>query len=217
MSDVFSPFRVATLRRTLRICLFVGKWLLRLLPQTVEPFLRSNFGRRYVLQPFGAWFLFLICASLNPRPAATSSLFLVSLFALITYHCVRVFQRNRLSAAEPHSSSTGDSWKIWQNHGFSKSTVQCYLEPALCGMVGLLVLLPDPFLGWWLMLSAVALFIKEQYTLFKLNRRVMDALDAKLAAQALNNSLRQPQSGPGPRAQKSHRAHFPNSGHRPHP
>ena len=217
MSDVFSPFRVATLRRTFRICLFVGKWLLRLLPQTVEPFLRSNFGRRYVLQPFGAWFLFLICASLNPRPAATSSLFLVSLFALISYHCVHVFQRNRLSAAEPHSSSTGDSWKLWQKHGFSKSTVQCYLEPALCGMVGLLVLLPDPFLGWWLMASASALFIKEHHTRFKLNRRVTDALDAKLAAQTLNNALRQPQSGPGPRAQKSHRAHFPRSGQHPRP
>jgi hypothetical protein len=84
-------------------------------------------------------------------------------------------------------------------------------------MVGLLVSLPDPFLGCWLLASAVALFIKEQQTRFKLNRRIMDALDAKLAAQALNNSLKQHQSGPGPRAQKSHRAHFPRGGQPPRP
>jgi hypothetical protein len=167
--------------------------------------------------PLGACGLFLVCAAFNPHPAFSTVLFLLSLLGCIFFHYVQVIQRKRLSVAEPHSSSAGDSWNIWQTQGLTKTTVKRYVEPALCMAVGLLVSLPDRFLGCWLVASAVALFVKEQQSRFKIGRRIMDSIDAKHEAQALNNSLKQQQPAPGQGAQKSHRAHFPRSGQHPHP
>ena len=217
MSDIFYPFRLSTLRRTARISLFLGKWLMRLLSASVEAFLHSNFGRRYVRMLLGAFFVCLICSALDPFPGLLIRLFLLGFLAQIICHLFHVFHRRRLSAAEPHSSSTGDSWKIWQHFGFSQTTVQRYLEPALCWVVGWIVSVPDPFLGFWLMASAVSLLIKEQISRVKITRRIIDAHDAKIAAQSLNNGLRQYQQGTAQGVQKSHRAHFARSGHRPHP
>jgi hypothetical protein len=217
MSDIFYLFRASTLRRSAHISLFLGKWLMRLLSASGEAFLRDNFGRRYIHMLSGAFLLCLICSGLNPFPHLLTNVFLVGFFARIIYHYIHVFQRRRLSAAEPHSSFTGNSWQIWQHFGLTQTTIQRYIEPALCWIVGLLVLMQDPFLGIWLKASGFALFIKEQIKRFKTNRRIIDSLDAKLEAQALNASLKQYQPGPGQGAQKSHRAHFPNSGRHPHP
>jgi hypothetical protein len=67
------------------------------------------------------------------------------------------------------------------------------------------------------MASGVSLLIKEQINRVKITRRIIDAHDAKIAAQSLNSALRQYQSGPGQGAQKTHRAHFPRSGQHSHP
>jgi len=217
MSDIFYLFRASTLRRSAHISLFLGKWLMRLLSASVEAFLRDNFGQRYIHMLFGAFLLCLICSGLDRFPGSLINIFLLGLFARIIYHYIHAFQRRRLSAAEPHSSSAGESWKIWQTFGFTQTTVQRYIEPAFCWIVGLLVSMQDPFLGVWLKASGFALFIKEQIKRFKTNRRIIDATDAKLEAQALNASLKQYQPGPGQGAQKSHRAHFPGSIHHPNP
>jgi hypothetical protein len=217
MSDMFYLFRVSTLRRSAHISLFLGNWLTRLLSASVEAFLRNNFGRRYVHTLFGAFLLCLVCSGLDPFPGLLIKVFLLGLFARIIHHYIQVFHRRRLSATEPHSSSAGDSWQIWQRYGFAQTTVQRYIEPLLCWIVGLLVTIQDPFLGVWLKGSAFALLIKEQVKRFKFNRRIIDSMDAKLDAQALNSSLKQYQPGPGQCAQKSHRAHFPRSGLHPHP
>jgi len=190
---------------------------MRLLSASVEAFLRSNFGRRYVHMLSGAFLLCMIYSGLNPFRGLLINLFLLGLFARIICHYIHVFQRRRLSAAEPHSSSAGDSWLIWQRFGLTQTTVQRYIEPAFCWIVGLLVSMQDPFLGVWLKASGFALFIKEQIKRFKTNRRIIDSIDAKLEAQALNASLKQYQPGPGQGAQKSHRAYFPRSGHHPRP
>ena len=190
---------------------------MRLLSPSVEAFLRSNFGRRYVHILFGSLLLCLIWSGLDPFRGLLFYLFLSGLFARIIYHYIHVFQRRRLSAAEPHSSSAGDSWKIWQRIGITETAVQRYIEPAFCWIVGLLVTLQDPFLGLWLKASAFALFINEQIKRFKINRRIIDSIDAKHAAQSHNAALKQYQPRPGQGAQKSHRAYFPRSGHRPHP
>lgn len=160
---------------------------------------------------------FLCCAGLNPRPALMSVLFFFSLLVLVVCHCIYTFQRNRLSGAEPHSTSAGDSWKIWQRYGFQKAAIQRYLEPALCAVTGLLMLIPDLFLGGWLLAAAVALFVKEQQSRFKISRRILDSIDAKIEAQALNTSLKQHQPGPAQSAQKSHRVYFPSRRQPPRP
>lgn len=208
---------LATLRTHIHIAKIVWKWLIKLFPASIEPFLHSNFGRRYVFMPVGGCAFFLCCADLNPHPVFTSTLFFLGMVVLIIYHCIQTFLRNRLSAGEPHSSSAGDPWKIWQNLGYAKSTVQQYLEPAFCAGIGGIISRLDPFLGFWLIASAAALFIREQQSRFKINRRIQDALDAKIEAQAMNNSLKPQQPGGGPVVPKTHRAFFPKSGHHPQP
>jgi len=99
----------------------------------------------------------------------------------------------------------------------AKTTIKGFLEPAMCLLAGLLVALLDPFLSCWLIAAAIALFTKEQQSRFKINRRIMDSIDAKIEAQALNNSLKQNQTPRGPGAQKTHRAYFPSSGQSPRP
>jgi len=172
----------------------------------------SNLRRyaRYALF-LGKWLAFY------PRPGLLTNLFVFGLLARIIQHYFHVFHRRRHSVTEPLSSSAGDSWKFWNRFGYTKATIQRYIEPALCMISGLFVSMQDPFLGVWLKLSAVALFIKEQISRFRINRRIIDSVDAKVEAQTLNSSLKQYQPGPGQGAQKSHRAHFPRSGHHPNP
>lgn len=217
MSEFFNLLSYANHRRWLRIWLFIGEWLMRLLSASIEIILRRNFGRRYIFMLIGAFICFLFCLGLAHAEAFLSVLFVFIMIVRLTKNIIKIFRRIRLSIPEPHSSSTGESWVFWQRHGYSQATVQRYFEPALCLIVGLLVSLPDKFLGHWLMASAVALFIKEQISRWKINRRLIDANDAKIAAQALNASLKQHQPGPGQGAQKSHRAHFPSSGRHPNP
>jgi hypothetical protein len=217
MSDPFDFFTVSNLRRYCRYLLFIAKWLMRLLSASVEVFLRSNFGRRYVHMLPCAFLFCVFCASLAPFPRHLTGVFLLGLFALIIYHYIHVFLRRLRSAAEPHSSSTGDSWIILQRFGLTQTTVQRYIEPVLCWLVGLHVAMLDPFLGFWLEISAIALFIKGQTKRLMFIRRLIDSIDAKLEAQALNAALKQYQPGQGQGAQKSHRAHFPGGGHKPNP
>ena len=215
MSEFLNLFSYANHRRWLRVCLFIGKWLMRLLSASVEVILRRNFGRRYICMLIGSFIFTLFCFGLIHVEAFLSVLFLFIMFVRLTRNIIKIFRRIRLSIPEPHSSSTGESWIVWQRHGFSQTTVQRYLEPALCLIAGLIVLMPDKFLGRWLMASAVALFIKEQISRWKINRRIIDANDAKLEAQRLHASLAQVQQKPGHAAQKSHRAHFPRGGRNP--
>lgn len=217
MSDPLNFFTIAGQRRYLRIALFLGKWLMRLLSASVEAFLRTNFGRRYVHMLAGAFLFFFLSTGLNPAPALLTSLFLMGLFALVIYHYIQMFRRRGLSVAEPHSSSAGNSWNFWQRFGLAQTTVQRYLEPALCWLIGLIISTPDPFLGFWLKASAVALFVKEQINRVRITRRIIEANDAKVSAQDLNSGVRQYQQGPGQAAQKSHRARFPSGGQHPHP
>jgi hypothetical protein len=76
----------------------------------------------------------------------------------------------------------------------------------------------DPFLHLWLAASALALFVKEQIQSIKLTRQILDALDAKHKAQALNTALKAHQQPHGQVGQRAHRAHLPQpprpGGHR---
>ncbi len=217
MPDVLYLFRISRLRRYGRIALFAGKWVARLLSASVEVYLHGNFGRRYFTSLIGAFLLYIICANLLPRPNVLTNVFLIGLFVRIVYHAIQVFHRRRLSAPEPHTFSTGVPWNLWQQFGIQRTTTQRYLEPLICWLVALLVSTQDPFLGLWLKASAIALFIKEQFERITSTRRILDSIDGRLEAQALNASLKQNQPQPGQGAQRSHRAHFPQGGRHPHP
>ena len=115
----------------------------------------------------------------------------------------------RRTAGNPRfafSYSTDDSWDLWQPLRIQKTTVQRYIEPVLAFLVGLSIYALDPFLGFWLISSAVALFVKEQVTRFKTARRILDASDARLQAQHLNTGLNNYVLRPSQGVQRSHRA-----------
>lgn len=209
MPNAFDFFTISNIRRYTRILLFLGKWLMRLLSASVEAYLRFNFGRRYVLMLLGAFCFMAVCSDYNSGPAMLTNLFLLGLAVQVIRHFIYVFRRRRLAIAEPHSASAGVSWKYWQRLGFAPATVQQYFEPMVCGTAGWIISMADPFLGCWLMASAVALFVKEQMNRWRMTNRIIESLDAKLEAQRLNTSLTQFKQKPGQGAQKSHRAHFP--------
>ena len=217
MSKIPDFFTLAGQRFYLRIWLFLLKWAMRLLSASAETWLRKNFGRNYALWLFAPPFMFLFCSAFYPHPTPLTEVFLLGLFVLTGWHIGNLFVRRYRSRAEPHSGSAGVSWSYWKRLGLAETTTQRYLEPALCGLAGGILFSFDQFLGGWLMASGLALFVKQQISDFKLNRRVMDALDAKLEAQRMNTSLTQYQQKPGQGAQKSHRAHFPGTSQRRHP
>lgn len=215
MSDLFEFFKISTQRRYGRYALFLGKWLMRLLSASVETFIHFNFGRRYVHMLPCAFLLCIFCSNFAPSPHSLTNLFLFCFFALVVYHYIKVFLRKQRSGVEPHSASTGESWEIWQRIGLAKTTINCYVEPVFCWIVGLHVTKIDPFLGLWLKSAAVALFVKEQIKRFKFNKRIIDSNDAKVEAQALNAALKGHKAGPVQGAQKSHRVRFPGSRQQP--
>ena len=214
MFDQFDPFKFSTWKRYLRIWLFIAKWLMRLLSANLELCLRHNFGRRYLPRLIASVFLYWLFVSLAPPPNALAGLFLPAMFVILVYHSTQMMTRQRRGTAEPYTLSTGDSW-LCHYLKCSQSSVQGYVEPGLCFLVGLTLAGADRFLHCWLEASAVALFIKEQIYRSKLTRRILDSMDAKHEAQAMNAAMKAYQQPPAQRGQQTHRAHLPQRPQQP--
>lgn len=217
MSNYFDFLNYKNICRWVRIFIFLGKWAGKFLAASIEVYLRSNFGRRYVRMLFGALFLCLFCAGLNSKTTILTSLYLFGLWALVIKHFIFVFRRHRLSIPEPHSSYSGDSWKYWQNLGLPQVAVQGFLEPSLCTVVGLIIYTIDRFLGFWILASAISLFVKELLGRVRNTSQLINAMDAKIEAQRQNAAITQFQQKPGQGAQKPQRAHFAHPGQRRNP
>jgi len=206
MDKLLQLFRIATFRRNSRIAVFVLKHLMALLSASLEVFMRHHLGRRYMLTVLLAFFLCTFYSSAVARRAPLIGLFWLAFFIRLIYQfCYNSILRQQ-GQPEQHTLSTGESADIWRRLEIRQTTVQRYIEPALGLLAGLLVFTLDRFLGLWLALCAVALFIKEQFILFRTTRRIMDTADARLEAQQFNTSLNQYVSRPGHGAQRSHRA-----------
>lgn len=204
-------------RRNWRVTLFVLRWGMRLMSASIEIYFRRNFGCRYLPMLIGAFIAFAFCAGLVPSPSPLTTLFFLVTLVLAFRHCLFAFMRYRLSLPEPHTLSAGDSWNVWQCWGFRPSTVQCYIEPALSLIAGFLVLGIDPFLGFWLTGSALALCVKEQLIRIKMVRHIQNAADARIEAQRLNGGLNQYVARSTRGAQRPHRAGFAHPLRKTHP
>jgi hypothetical protein len=218
MFELFDPFKVSTWRRYLRIWLFIAKWLMLLLSASIELCLRRNFGRRYLPRLILAVVFYTFCAGVAPSPNSLTGLFLAGLFAALACHIFQILKRQWRSLPEPYTFSAGDSWLLGQFLKCPQTTVQRFVEPGLCFLLSLPLATVDPFLHLWLAASALALFVKEQIQSIKLTRQILDALDAKHKAQALNTALKAHQQPHGQVGQRAHRAHLPQpprpGGHR---
>lgn len=208
---------IQTARRYWRMTLFVLRWGMRLLSASTEIHFRRNFGRRYLPMLMGAFLLFTICSGvISPAAPLTTLFFLVTMVQVIR-HCLFAFFRTRLSLPEPHTLWTGDSWDVWQRLGYGTSTVQCYIEPALSLILGLLVLNVDPLLGFWLAASGLALFVKEQLIRIESLRHILNAADGRIEAQRLNSGLNRYLNQSARGTQRPHRAQLAHPMRKTHP
>jgi hypothetical protein len=133
----------------------------------------------------------------------------MGLLFLLGARAIEITTRRGSGAVEPHTLSTGDSWQAWHRFGMSVSTVQRYLEPGLFLCLGLTFGTFDPFLYRWFIWSGLSLFVKEQIEHHKLNRRVLDSIDAKQSGQILTNAIKAFQQRPGSVVQRTHQARLP--------
>jgi hypothetical protein len=215
MPNWLDPFWLFKPKPFLRFSLFVGKWFMRLTSASVELCLRANFGRRYLPRLVLAALLCTFCVFLDPSASFPTAGFLLGLYVLVAYHAGEIFTRKARGVPEPQTFSTGESWVVWQRLPVSNAFVQRYLEPSLCAFIGLLVGELDPFLHFWLLTSAISLFIKQQIDRVLVTRRVLDSIDAKHEAQTLNGAIKAFQQR-HQAAQRPQRARLPQPGGR-HP
>ncbi|MBU6399693.1 MAG: hypothetical protein KGS61_05195 [Verrucomicrobia bacterium] len=205
MPNFLDPMWYFAPKRMLRINAFIWKWVMRFLTASAEVALHRNFGRRYLPRLLAGVFFCTVCASLAPRPSPLTGVWVLGLYALVTYHAIHAYTRR--GVAEPHSLSAGEPWPVWRKLPFAETTVQRYCEPAFCLAVGCFLRPLDPFLGTWLLASGVAVLVKGQLTRVQETRRVLDAMDARHEAQALHAALNARQQRP--QAQQAHRARLP--------
>ncbi|MBU6401006.1 MAG: hypothetical protein KGS61_11855 [Verrucomicrobia bacterium] len=205
MPSLLDPKAYFTPKRMLRINGFIWKWVMRLLTASVEVALHRNFGRRYLPRLLAGTFFCTVCAAAAPRPSTLTGLWVLGLYALVAFHAVCVYARQ--GVVVPHSFSAGEPWPLWRRIPWSETAVQRFGEPALCALIGLLVMPLVPFLAGWLVSAGLALLVKGQICRIEESRRVLDAMDARHEAQALHTALNARQQRP--QAQQAHRARLP--------
>lgn len=181
---------------------------------TVQPFLRKEHGTRFLR--FGN----VIGAFAVARIYEIASLWLglfpdrgqLYLFAWFTYsftalnilHLVAIMLRERAlqqgRLAEPvHTMYHGTSWLSYipqlEQWGFNQRRVLRLLEPACVLVVGIVLRPFDPITGTWLMIAAVALFIKNNLVIQHWIQRQRDLMDARIESGHIHRTTTRPQAG----------------------
>jgi hypothetical protein len=177
---------------------------MRIVPASVEVFFRRNFGWRYLPTIMMAFLLCACYASLVP--VVLTQLFVFAMLGMSIYHIGVTWARPSGRSPGRYSYSTGDSWPIWRNSGLRPTTVQRYIEPAICVVIAGLITPFDLALSLWVVASGMALFIKEQLGLFRSRRRVLDSVDSRIESQQLNELVTQQLNPRADEAEGFHRA-----------
>jgi len=187
------PPALNPLRRTSFAWLFPFTWTLvksaaPAVPITIEVFLHHRFGARsgkILLQAF-LLLVIIFAAVCSAAPPAVVPLFPLFFLAYSTAALGHWFSSRFVPQPEHvHSYSTGVPWPFWRRLPVSSRTVQLYIEPVLCYLFGWLISILDLALAQWLMLAAVALFIKGQVLRIRQRTRRLDALDNRILANQL--------------------------------
>jgi hypothetical protein len=154
-------------------------------PTTIEVFLHYRFGARSGKALLKGFFLVLImCLASMNNYKAVIHLFPIFLFGYVIIAIPHWILSQR-TINHIYSYSTGEPWSIWRRFPFDPIIVQHYLEPALCSLIGCIVLMFDPSLGRWLLFAAVGLFIKEQVLHAQLRTRRLDSMDSRAESERL--------------------------------
>ncbi len=183
---------------TLKSALANAKILTHLMAVSAEVFCRHSFGRRYSGQLVLS---FLCCAfyTLAIQTAAPSStsplswLHLIVFFGLVCFHVASIFTGGR---GQGHSYASGTSWGIWRRFSTNATTVHLLLEPGACLALGLFLALVDKALSVWFLAAGVSLFAKGLVIRWDNRQQLLDAVDARIDGQQLNEAIRAQQSAP---------------------
>ena len=201
--------KVARLRRLIRGACFFAKLYGLGFSATVKPFFRSNFGRHQVNAIFGGCLILLCLVVLTSQWALPTLAFLTSLLIWYLYHHILGLQRGRLKLTEPPVRYSGDSWNFWHVLGFSVKTVQCFIEPALCCIVGYVVLRFDLLLGFWLLVAGASLYIRGNR--LKIRSCILAAFDDKFKADSPIYFPSEPAGDPTPVFDKPDASNVPSA------
>jgi hypothetical protein len=156
-------------------------------PTTVEVFLHHRFGVR----SGGALvkgFLLLLAVGVMPPPEPHARIRLFPAFLVV--YVIAVFGHWLTSLTRPqggavHSYSTGEPWPVWGGVSVETTTVERYLEPALCFLFGVTFWRIDLLLSYWAFLAGGALFIRGQVRRFQARTRQLDALDSRMETREM--------------------------------
>jgi len=161
-------------------------------PTTIEVFLHHRFGARSGKALLKGFLVLLVvfAAARHDGAPATVPLFPGFLFGYMIL-AIGHWLTGRIRPTEQiHSYSAGEPWPLWRQVPVDTTTVQRYLEPALCCLIACVVLLLDSALAHWLFLAALALFIKEQVLRSQIRTRQLDAFDNRAETQRLAPRVR---------------------------
>lgn len=200
----------------LKWSLISGKFAYRVLATHAETICRHSFGERYRLNLIASAGCYSCYAALVMAFAPNTRL--VDLWALIilgllVYHFIAIWRRGHVRI---HSYSTGLSWNIWQRWRLPTSIVRIFIEPGIIFLIGEFAAAKDFALASWLYLSAGSLLLKEIAIAWKHRREVLDAIDARIESEQMNEAIagrttrrRQAEQSPASVSQTSNQSQTP--------
>ena len=164
--------------------------ILRLSSVTLEVFLHRGFGERY----FRLIDLILGIVALEVA-GYFSQVFSPDSFTQIIYFGgvvlalglihIGLIQRRKKKGVIVHSRYWGHSWPVFYMLRLPHQTIQHFVEPLLCFVVGVLLAVYTPYLliGSWIVIGAVSWGILCQIEAWKWNSRILDAIDHEIEAR----------------------------------
>lgn len=200
---------------------------------TVWPFLRKEPGRRFltignIIGAFAVARIYEIACHWFGLFPESGQLYLFTWFVysfttlnILSFVFIlvreRAWQQGRLE--DPvHSMYHGTSWLSYipqlEQWGFNQRRVLRFLEPSCVLVVGMGLRPFDPVTGTWLIIAAVALFIKNNIVIHYWIERQRDLMDARIESGYMHHTTTRPQAG----QQQGHtvRPHLPPVHHSLH-
>jgi len=204
VASLFLPGAVAYLQFFTDLAIILLGWL----SVSVEVFLRREFGERYlsnirltlgfIMLVFVGFsgFIFGLIGRSNRNTQSTSggwggwvfTLFFIAFLVLSAMHRWRIRSRNR-KGIEWHSLSFGISW-LSGVAPWGDWTLYTVVEPLVVLVLGIVFgLLGFTATTLWLLMSAIALFIKNQMIYMQHRDRILDLMDNRIEARNFQPSL----------------------------
>ncbi len=198
IANAIMPGAMQAVTTISNILLIVFGWL----SVSVEVFIRYDFGERYlsVMRLFLAGFMMVTLFVLSSAFSATVTfgrtsgpvnlfyIFFIAYIVLAIIHRLKIWLRYQRRIPW-HSFSFGTSRLSALNLpviGHDDWTLYRWYEPILCLVLGWILLRIDRNLGNWIIVSSIALFMKNQMVYFHQRSRILDLIDAQIEGTYYN-------------------------------